>query len=320
MNISKHFWLALLAAFALQAHAAQGDYPDKLLRIVVPFPPGAAADSAMRVVAAKMAADLRQPVIIDNRPGAAGIQSVAVAPADGYTLLLGAGSGMVTAPLLNTKLTYNPTRDFAPVGRVLVNVPVLTTHPSLGARTIKELVALARQKPGRLDYSTSGAGSPGHLAMELFQQMTGTSMVQIPYKGGGPAVNELVGGHVHLGINAVPSVLPHIRSGKLVAMAVASGKRSKALPDVPTIAEAGVPGFEYDIWYALFAPARTPPAVVTRVNTALLAALNDPDVARQLVEQGAEPAPTTPQDLARFMKDDTALWTKVIKDRKLKID
>jgi tripartite-type tricarboxylate transporter receptor subunit TctC len=318
MNRTKHLFLAaLLAPCALQAHAG---YPEKLVRVVVPFPAGAAADVAMRLVAVKMAADLRQPVIIDNRPGVPGIQSVAAAPADGHTLLLGAGSGMVTGPLLMTKLAYSPTRDFTPVGRVLINVPVLTTHPSLGVRSVKELVALAKQKPGRLDYSTSGSGSPGHLAMELFQQMTGTSMVQIPYKGGAPAVTELVGGHVQLGINAVPSVVPYIRSGKLVALAVASAKRSKAMPEVPTIAEAGIPGFEYEIWYGLFAPVRTPPDVVARVSAALLAALNDPEVARQLIDQGAEPAPTTPQDLARFMKDDTARWAKVIRERNLKID
>lgn len=321
----RHFLLiAAVAAFVAFAGLTvpgvqAAGYPEKTVRVVIPFPAGAAADNAMRVVAIKLSAELRQPVIIDNRPSVPGIQSVAMAPADGYTLLLGAGSSMVTAPLLSSKLVYHPTRDFAPVGRVLINVPILTTHPSLGVRSVKELVALAKTKPGRLDYSSSGAGSPGHLAMEMFQTMTGTHMVHIPYKGGAPAVNELMGGHVHLGINALPSVAPHVKQGRLVPLAVASAKRSPALPDVPTLAEAGVPGFEYDIWYALFAPARTPPEIVAKLSTALQRALADPEVNRQLVEQGAEPAPMTSEELARFIKDDTARWSKVIKERNLKI-
>jgi tripartite-type tricarboxylate transporter receptor subunit TctC len=156
--------------------------------------------------------------------------------------------------------------------------------------------------------------------MEMFQSMTGTHMVHIPYKGGAPAVTELVGGHVHLGVNAVPSVMPHLKQGKLTPLAVGSRKRSPALPDVPTFAEAGLPSFQYDIWYALFAPARTPPDVVAKVSASLMNALADPEVSNQLVAQGAEPAPTTPQELARFMKDDTARWAKIIKDRNLKID
>jgi tripartite-type tricarboxylate transporter receptor subunit TctC len=317
MNRIRYCLLALLACLATQARA---EYPEKPVRIVVVFPAGAAADSAMRVVVPRMAEQLRQPVIIDNRPGVPGIQTVAAAPADGYTLLLAAGSGMVTGPLLRTKLTYHPTRDFTPVGRVLINVPVLTVHPSLGVRSVQQLVTLAKKKPGGLDYSSSGSGSPNHLAMEMFQQLTGTSMVHIPYKGGGAPVTDLLGGHVHLGFHAVPSVIQQIRMGQLAPLAVAGVKRSRALPDVPTMAEAGVPGFDYDIWYALFAPARTPPDVVARASAALQAALKEPEVARQLMEQGAEPAPTTPQELARFIKDDTARWSKIIKDRNLKID
>ena len=319
MNRIKHFIAAGLAALAAQV-AQAGEFPDRAVRVIIPFPAGAAADNAMRVVARKMSDQWRQPVVIENRPSVPGIQAAAMAPADGYTLLLGAGSSMVTTPLLISKLVYNPTRDFAPVGRVLVNVPILTTHPSLGVRSVKELVALAKRKPGRLDYSSSGSGSPGHLAMEMFQAITGTHMVHIPYKGGAPAVTELVGGHVHLGVNAVPSVMGHLKQGRLTPLAVGSPKRSPALPEVPTFAEAGVPGFQYDIWYALFAPARTPPDVVAKVSAALMSALADPEVSSQLVAQGADPAPTTPQELARFIREDTARWAKVIKDRNLKID
>lgn len=315
--------LLSLAGLALGLAPLPGraaDFPDKPVRIVVPFPAGAAADAAIRVVARKMSQLLSQPVVIDNRPGVHGIQMVASAAADGYTLLLGAGSGMVTAPLLSSKLPYNPSRDFVPVGRVLVNVPILTTHPSLRVNSVQELLALARRNPGALNYSSSGNGSPGHLSMEMFQAATGTRMLQIPYKGGAPAVNELVGGHVQLGINAVPSVLPHIQAGRLTPLAVASARRSRALPQVPTMAEAGVRDFEYDIWYALFAPARTPAPVVSKASAALHRALEDGEVARALIAQGAEPAPTTPDELARFMREDTARWARLVKERNLQLD
>ncbi|HRO80028.1 MAG TPA: tripartite tricarboxylate transporter substrate binding protein [Alicycliphilus denitrificans] len=318
MNRFKKLFALLLALALPAAHAA--GYPNKPVRIIVPFPAGAAADTAMRAVARKMSDIWRQPVVIENRAGAAGMQSGATARADGYTLMVGAGSLMVTAPLLSSKLTYNPSRDFVPVGRVLINVPVLTTHPGLRTNTLQELIALARKNPGTLNYSSSGNGSPGHLSMEMFQAATGTQMVQIPYKGGAPAVNELVGGHVQLGINAVPSVLSQIKAGQLVPLAVASAKRSRALPNVPTMAEEGVKDFEYDIWYALFAPANTPAEIVENASATLRRALTDPEVAQQLIAQGAEPAPTTSQELARFIQDDTARWARLVKERNLKLD
>ena len=318
MNRFKKLFALLLALALPAAHAA--GYPNKPVRIIVPFPAGAAADTAMRAVARKMSDIWRQPVVIENRAGAAGMQSGATARADGYTLMVGAGSLMVTAPLLSSKLTYNPSRDFVPVGRVLINVPVLTTHPGLRTNTLQELIALARKNPGTLNYSSSGNGSPGHLSMEMFQAATGTQMVQIPYKGGAPAVNELVGGHVQLGINAVPSVLSQIKAGQLVPLAVASAKRSRALPNVPTMAEEGVKDFEYDIWFALFAPANTPAEIVENASATLRRALTDPEVAQQLIAQGAEPAPTTSQELARFIQDDTARWARLVKERNLKLD
>lgn len=318
MNRYKKFFALLLALALPTAHAA--GYPEKAVRIIVPFPAGAAADTAMRVVGRKMSEIWRQPVVIENRAGAAGMQSGATARADGYTLMVGAGSLMVTAPLLSSKLTYNPSRDFVPVGRVLINVPILTTHPGLHTNTLQELIALARKSPGTLNYSSSGNGSPGHLSMEMFQAATGTQMVQVPYKGGAPAVNELVGGHVQLGINAVPSVLNQIKAGQLIPLAVASAKRSRALPNVPTMAEAGVKDFEYDIWYALFAPANTPAGVVENASATLRSALADPEVVQLLITQGAEPAPTTSQELARFMQADSARWAKLVKERNLKLD
>lgn len=314
--------LLLASLVACLAHGGTwaAEFPEKPVRIVVPFPAGAAADTAMRAVARKMSELWKQPIVIDNRPGAHGFQAVSSATADGYTLLMGAGSGMVTAPLLSSKLSYNPSRDFVPVGRVVMNVPILTVHPSLRVRSVKELIDLARKSPGTLNYSTSGNGSPGHLSMEMFQAATGTKMMQIPYKGGGPSVNDLAAGHVQLGINAVPSVAPHIKAGKLVPLAVASAARSRSFPQVPTMAEAGVKDFEYDIWYALFAPVGTPADVIARINKGLNVALNDAEIGALLAAQGAEPSPGTPQELARFIQEDTARWAKLVKERNLKLD
>lgn len=288
--------------------------------MVVPFPAGAAADAAARVIAKKLGEYWHQVVIVDNRPGVPGIQSVAAGPADGYTLLLGAGSSIVTTPLMNPKLPYDAQRDLLPIGRVLTSTAILTAHPSLGVKSVKELVDLARSRPGALNFSSSGMGSPNHLAMELFQSLTHTDMVHVPYKGAAPSVQELVSGQVQLGINALPSVMGQIKTGKLIPLGVASTKRDRTLPDVPTIAEAGVPGFDYTIWYGLFGPAKLAPAIVDRISADLQRALRDPEVAKLLVAQGNEPAPSSAQELASFIRDDTARWAKIIKERKLRLE
>lgn len=307
--------IALATAFG----QAMGAYPDRPLRVIVPFTPGGAADGAMRLVAQKMSEELKQPITIDNRPGVPGIQLAATASPDGYTFLLGSGSAMVTDPLLQPRLPYNPSRDFVPVGQLVFNVPMLVTHPSVGAKTVAELVERARRNPGKLNYTSSGVGNPSHLSMELFQLLTKTEMVHVPYKGASQSLNEMIGGHVHLGVNAVASVLPYLKSGKLVPIAVASAKRVPSLPEVPTFAEAGVP-LKYDIWYAVFAPSRTPAEAVNKVSAALRNALMDPAIARRLKEEGAEPAPSTPEELAAYVKEDVALWGRLIKERKLKLD
>ncbi len=313
--------LATAALGLLASTSLAGPFPERSVKVIIPFPPGAAADTAMRVVARKLSETWHQPVVVENRPGVPGIQAAALARPDGYTLLLGAGSSMVTGPLIAGKLPYDPVKDFAPVSRVVVNVPVMMVHPSLGARSVKDLVALAKTKPGAIDYSSpGGTGSPSYLAMEMFQGITGTKLVQIPYKGGATAVNDLLAGHVRLGFYALPSVTQHIRSGELLALAVASDKRSPALPQVPTMAEAGVSGFKYDIWYALFAPAATPADVVAATSTAVQQALADPEVKRQILEQGAEPSPTSSAELARFMAEDRQRWAALIKDRKIRIE
>ncbi|MEN3354179.1 MAG: hypothetical protein V7640_2337 [Betaproteobacteria bacterium] len=319
MSRGYYFWIAALIATIAQPVLA-ADYPAKPVRIIVPFSPGAAADAVTRVVAKKLTDYWGKQVILDNRPGVPGVQVAAAAPADGYSLLLGAGSNIVTSPLMMAKAPYDAQKDFAPVSRVVNIPPILTTHPSLGVKSVKELIALAKTKPGELNYSSSGLGAPNHLAMELFMVMTGTKMVHVPYKGAAPSVTEMVAGQVQLGFNAIPSVLQHVQSGKLTALAVSSARRARALPNLPTIAESAVPGFEYNIWYGLFAPARTPAPLVSKISSDVQRALKESDVVQQLVAQGTEPAPSTSAELAQYIKEDTARWSKIVKERNLKLE
>jgi len=302
---------------AAGAHAA--GWPDKPVHIIVPYPPGA-ADSACRVLAKKLSEYWSQPVIVENKPGAAGVFSGAAARPDGYTLLLAASSQIITAPLLNKRLPYDAQRDLTPVSQIVVNTPILIAHPSLGIKTIKELVAYAKSHPGSLNFSSSGIGTPNHLTMELFTMVTGTTMTHVPYKGGGPSVSDLLAGHVQLGVNATPSVLPQVKAGRLVPLAVVSTKRDRALPDVPTMTEAGVPGLDYSIWYGLFAPVKVPTPLVNRISADIARALAEPDVVQQIVALGSEPAPTSPQQFATAIQKERAVWSKVIKEKNLTLD
>ena len=304
-------------SFFTLAHAS---YPEKTVKIIIPFPAGAAADNAMRVVGKKLSEIWGQPVVIENKPGVPGLQAGAFAQADGYTLVMGAGSNFVTGPLINSKLPYSASKDFSPVGRVLINVPILTVHPSLQVKSVKDLIAYAKKQPGTLNYSSSGIGSPNHLAMEMFQGMSDTKLVHIPYKGASPSVNEMLAGHVEVGINAVPSVIQHIKTGKLIPLAVASAKRDRNLPDVPTISEAGLTGFEYEIWYALFFQSKVPADITQKVSKDLQKAVLDPEVSKQLQIQGAEPAPLGHTELAAFIERDIARWKIIIKDRNIKAE
>jgi tripartite-type tricarboxylate transporter receptor subunit TctC len=311
------FWIfAILIATA--PHAPAADYPAKPVRIIDPFPPGAGADATVRAIARKLTDYWGKTVVTDNRPGIPGMQVAAQSNPDGYTLVLGSGSSMVTTPLTISSLPYGP-KDFAPVSGAVQNPPILTAHPSIGVRSVKELIVLAKAKPGTLNYNSSGTGGPNHLAMELFTAMTGTRMVHVPYKGGAPAVIDLIAGHVQLGFHVILTVLPHLKSGKLVALGMGGTRRAGAVPDIPTIAET-VPGFEYTIWYAIFAPARTPPAIVNKVSADIQRALKEPDLVQQFVSQGSEPHPTTPQALARYVREDTVRWSNIVKERNLKVE
>jgi tripartite-type tricarboxylate transporter receptor subunit TctC len=305
--------LALAAASTLPAQAA---WPERPVKIIVPFAAGGPADSAMRIVGKRLAESWGQPVVVENKPGAPGMVSVASAPPDGYTLLLGAGSNIVTAPLVNKRLAYKP-QDFAPITVLVTSTSILTVHPGVGVKSLKEFIAYAKAKPGRVNYSSSGVGSPGHLLMEMFQQRTDTTMTHIPYKGGAPAVAELMGGFVQAGLNATPSVIQHVQAGKLVALAVTSKKRDRSLPTVPTMAEAGVANLDFDVWYGLFAPAKTPKDVVEKVSADVRKALAYAEVEKAIQAQGNETAGSTPQQLARRVQEETQAWGKLVHERKL---
>ena len=309
-----------LAAIGCLIHAgAVAAWPERTVKFVVPFPPGGPADGSMRIVTRRLGELWGQPVIVENKAGVHGTIGVATAPADGYTLLLGAGSGMVTAPLMNKKLTYKPV-DFVPVSLLATSSSILTTHPGTSIRTVKDLVAHAKAQPGSISYGSAGIGSPGHLMMEMFQQRTGTKMTHIPYRGGAPVVTDLMGGVVQIAVNATPTVIPHLQSGKLVALAVTSRKRDRALPEVPTMAEAGVPQLEFDVWYAIFAPARTPATVVDKISADIRKVLAEPETQRLFQVQGNEAAGTTPAQLGRMVQDETQVWSRLIKERNLTLD
>lgn len=309
--------LPLLLLFAAGARAA---YPERPVKIIVPFSAGAAADSVVRPLAARLSQAWGQQVLVENRPGlTTGPQAAATAAADGYTLLFGAASTMVTTPITTAKLPYDVKRDFVPITQLATLPPVLTVNPALGVKTLPDLLALAKNKPGSVFYASSGMGAPNHLGMELLLSMAGGDMVHVPYKGAAPAVVDLVGNQVQAAFAALPSVLAHIRSGRLIALGVGSRQRTSQLPDVPAVGEF-VPGFEYIAWYGLFAPAGTPGTVLDKVRADVATALTAPDLQRLLRAEGAEPAPGSGPELARLIEHETAVWTRIVKQRGIKLD
>jgi tripartite-type tricarboxylate transporter receptor subunit TctC len=320
----RHSSAALFAFAAILAPAWAGAadvYPAKPIRMVVTFPAGGPSDVIVRIIGQRVNDLHGVTIIADNRGGAGGIvgtEIVARAAPDGYTFLVGTAGGMTINPNLHRKLTYEPFRDFAPVAMLVLNPQVLVVHPSLAARNVKEFATLAKAKPGQINFASAGAGTATHLGLELFKLTAGIDVTHVPYKGGAPALTDLIAGQVQALFVSIPSVLPHVHSGRLRAIAVSTLKRSASAPDVPTVAESGYPGFEYSNWNALFAPANTPPARVKRMNEIIANILSEPDVANKLSAQGADPAPGTPEDLARYMKADDARWKKVIRSAGLR--
>lgn len=302
---------ALLPALA----TATEPYPSRPVRLVVTFPAGGGIDLIARTVGQKLADTLGQQFVIDNRAGGGGVigtEIVARAAPDGYNLLLASGTGFIINPLLMPKLPYDPFRDFAPVTLMAVNPTILCVHPSLPVGNVKELIAHARAKPRQLNYASAGPGSPIHLGMELFKSLTATDLVHVPYKGAVPAVTDLLAGQVQVMLNTMPTMLPHVKTGKLRALAVGSARRARAAPDLPTIAEAGVPGFEAVAWVGLAAPAKTPAPVIAKLNQEVGRVLADADVVQRLATQGAEAQASTPEGFTRFMREESARSRKVI--------
>ncbi len=306
--------LAVTLAFAAALAHAQS-YPAKPVRVVVPFPPGAGADITTRLVTPKLSDALGQQFVVDNRPGAAGHiggEIVAHSPADGYTLLSTPAS-IVISESLYKKLTYKLATDLEPVAPMASTPFILVVHPSLPVKTVKELVALAKQKPGELLFASTGNGGTPHLAMEIFMLQTHTKTVHVPYKGTPAAVTDVISGQVHMMFANTLSVLPHIKSGRLRPIAIGSAKRSVATPEIPTVAESGVPGFEAITWFGMLAPAGTPREIINRLNAEITRAVNTPEVREKLVGQGADPFTMTPEQFKKFFLAEIAKWAKAVK-------
>jgi len=291
-------------------------WPAKPVRIVVPYAPGGGTDITARVLAQHLSGRLGQQVIVDNRAGAGGniaTELVVKSPADGYTIYMGTAGQVAINPHMYGKLAFDPLKDLAAITPAGLPVNVLNVHPSIPARSVKEFVALARAQPSRLNFATGGIGASDHMAAELFMSMTGTKMLHVPYKGGGPAIVDLIAGNVDLGFSTMATAIGPIKQGRLRALGVTSGKRFEMLPDVPTIGEAGVPGYESVAWYGLFAPAGTPAAVVQRVNTEVVAILQMDDVRRRLTELGILPVSSTPEAFSAYVADESARWGKIVR-------
>ncbi len=305
---------ALLTAVSIGTTAQT--YPTKPIRIIVGQTAGGISDLVARMMAQRLTETFKQSAVVENRAGAAGgigtEMAVKAAP-DGYTLLLSSAGPIVINPGLYPKLGYDPLRDLAPIAFIASSPLVLVLHPSVPAKTVKELIALARAQPDRLSYGSGGSGSPPHLTAELFKTMTGTKMTHIPFKGSAPSVIALVGGQVDLSFSTVAITLPQVKAGRIRALAVTSPKRARAVPQLPTMAEAGMPGFESQQWFALFGPAALPKDIITRLNTEVSRWLEAPEVRARLSTEGAEPGSLTLDQFAAFIRADAARWIKVIK-------
>ncbi|MDO9113148.1 MAG: tripartite tricarboxylate transporter substrate binding protein [Polaromonas sp.] len=318
--------LALTAGVTVLAGAGQAqtpDYPNKPIRIVVTFPPGGSTDVVVRMLVPRLNEKLGQQVVVDNRPGAGGnigLTAVARAPADGYTLGVGAAGGLSANVSLYAQMPFDPVKDFRPV-TMLAAIPfVLIGHPSVAAKNQRELIALAKATPGKLSIGHGGNGTAMHLSAQLFGQMSGTQFVEVPYRGSGPAALDVLAGQIPLAVVDLPSALQHIKAGKLVAYAVTSPQRLPMLPDVPTVSEGGLTGYDSTGWFGVVAPAGTPAPVIARLNAEITAALNDNEIKASMRNLGVEPAPGTAAEFEAYIKSETVKWARVIKTSGTKID
>jgi tripartite-type tricarboxylate transporter receptor subunit TctC len=315
----------LLAAIATGPafNAAAQDYPSRPIRVIVPFPPGGSTDILARTVFQQLGQKWKQSIIIDNRPGASGMigtEMVARAEPDGYTLLMGSGGPLTINPALYAKLPYDPIKDFIPITVIAVVPNIVVANPSLPVHSIKELIALAKSEPGKLAFASTGNGTPGHLAGEMFKTMTGTDMLHVPYKGSAPSVSAVLGGEVALNFTTTPPVVPLVKSGKLRALAVTSSTRIPDLPDVPTMAESGLPGYEAISWFGVVAPRGTPDAIVKKLSADLVTVIDSAQVRKQILDTGSIPLANTPEQMEKMIADDTAKWARVIKESHIHLE
>jgi len=314
--------LALLWGAGARAVIAQDYYPSKPIRLVVPFGAGGTTDVLARAIGQRLTEAWGQPVVVENRPGAGGnigTESVAKSAADGYTMLL-ISVGFASNPALYSKLPFDPIKDFAPVTLVATTQNVLIVHPSVPARSARELIQLAKSRPGQLNFGSSGTGTSQHLAGELFKSMAGVQMQHVPYRGSAPALTALIGGEVSLMFNNLLTALPHVKAGRLRALAVTSAERSPAAPEIPTMAESGLPGYDVSTWYGLLVPAGTPKEIVARLNAEVVRILNLPELKERLRSQGADVIPSTPDQFAAHIRQEMVKWAQVVRQSGARAD
>jgi len=321
-----HSLLCAAALFAAADRATCADsaigYPTKPVRLVVPWPPGGGTDVFARVIGQKLGERLGYTVVVDNRPGASGnvgAEMVAKLPPDGYTIML-ATITLATNPSMYKTLNFEPLKDFAPITLVAGVPHVLVVSPTLAANSVKDLIALAKAEPGKLNYASAGNGSPFHLAAELFKSLTGTTIVHVPYQGGGPAITAVIGGQVQLTFGNLVAVLPLVKGGKLKALGVTGATRSAAAPDLPTIAEEGVRGYDFSSWFGFFAPGKTPKAVIAKLNQEIVHILKTPEMKNRLTQDGADVIASTPQEFSAYLASETRKWEQVIKQAGIRLE
>ena len=309
--------LCMIAAGFTGPAAAEKNYPNKPIRLIVPYPPGGGNDTLARMFAAKLVEAWQQQVIVDNRPGAGttlGVSIAARAVPDGHTLLLSSIATHAIAPNLYAKPGYDPVKDFAPITLLAVAPTVLVRHPSLPAATLKDLIALIKSKPGEIRYASGGSGTPPHMAGVIFASMTGTRLLHVPYKGGGPAITGLMGGEVQIMFDTAASILPHVRSGKLQPLAIARAQRLPDYPQIPTFSEAGLAGYEVNAWYSMHAPAGVPASIINKLNVELVRHLQLADIRQRLQQLGSEPVGNSPAELAKFVQAENHKYAEAIKE------
>jgi tripartite-type tricarboxylate transporter receptor subunit TctC len=314
--------LLLAASAAIGAQQEGASYPVRPVRLIDPYAPGGGSGLIARLVGAKLSETWGKQVVVDNRPGAAaaiGTEIAARSAPDGYTLCMGTSGSIAISPNMN-KVPYDPVKDLIPITQTSAQVMVVVVHPSVPIHSVRDLIAHAKAQPGRIIYASSGTGGSGHLAVELFQALAKVNMTHVPYKGNGPAVLAQVSGEVQLGFNNILAVLPHVQSGRLKAIAVTSAKRTATVPDVPTLAEAGVLGYEATSWNGIFAPAKTPRPIIDRIHAEVVKILNTPDVREKLIAAGSDPVGSTPEEFLAYVKVELARWGKVIRENNIRAD